>query len=52
MESQSDMYVSTLRRFLEAMGGQLRIDAAFPDGEVLIDQFEDIDDEEEQRVVS
>ena len=52
MESQSDMYVSTLRRFLEAMGGQLRIVATFPDGEVLISQFEDIDDEEEQRVVS
>jgi len=52
MESQSDMYVSTLRRFLEAMGGQLRIVAAFPDGEVLIDQFEDIDDEEEQPVAS
>jgi len=35
-----------------AMGGQLRIVAAFPDGEVLIDQFEDIDDEEEQPVAS
>lgn len=48
MESQSDMYVSTLRRFLEAMGGELRIVASFPDGEVLINQFEDIDDEPEK----
>jgi transcriptional regulator with XRE-family HTH domain len=47
MESQSDMYVSTLRRFLEAMGGELRIVAAFPDGEVLINLFEELDDEEQ-----
>ena len=39
MESQSDMYVSTLRRFLEAMGGELHIVASFADGEVLINQF-------------
>ena len=39
MESQSDMYISTLRRFLEAMGASLKIVAEFPDGEVVIDQF-------------
>ena len=40
MESQSDMYLSTLRRFLEAMGVQLKIVAEFPSGEeVVINQF-------------
>ncbi len=42
LEHQSDMYVSTLRRFVAAMGGELRIVAHFPQGDVVIDQFEDI----------
>ena len=39
MESQSDMYISTLRRFLEAMGARLKIIAEFQDDEVVITQF-------------
>jgi predicted transcriptional regulator len=39
MENQSDMYISTLRRILEAMGGSLKIVAEFPGGEVVIKQF-------------
>ncbi len=39
MEGQTDMYVSTLRRFVEAMGGELRIVAHFPEGNVEINQF-------------
>ena len=39
MEGQTDMYVSTLRRFVEAMGGELRIVAYFPEGTVEISQF-------------
>jgi len=40
MESQSDMYLSTLGRVLEAMGARLKIVAEFPGGdEVVIDQF-------------
>ena len=42
MEHQSDMYVSTIRRFITAMGGQLRIVAHFSHGDVVINQFEDI----------
>jgi len=42
MENQSDMYISTLRRFLGAMGGKLKIVAEFPDHEIVINQFEDI----------
>jgi len=42
MEKKTDMYISTLRRFIEAMGGTLEIRAHFPDGEVRINQFEEI----------
>lgn len=40
MERNSDMYVSTLRMFIEALGGHLEIIAQFPDGDVRIEQFE------------
>lgn len=40
MEKRTDMYVSTLRKFIEAMGGQLRITAEFPEGTIEIEQFE------------
>lgn len=39
VERQTDMYVSTLRKYVEAMGGELDIRARFPDGEVRITQF-------------
>ena len=39
MEGQTDMYVSTLRRFVEAMDGELRIVARFPEGNVEISPF-------------
>ena len=41
LERRTDMYIGTLRRYIEAMGGSLQIRAVFPDGEVLIKQFED-----------
>lgn len=41
-ESQSDVYISTLRKILFAMGGELKIVAHFDDGDVLINQFDDI----------
>jgi hypothetical protein len=34
LERRADMLVSTLRRYIEAMGGRLEIVATFPDGEV------------------
>ena len=43
MEKKTDMYISTLRRFIEALGGQLDIRAHFPDGDVRINQFSDLD---------
>ena len=40
MEKRTDMYVSTLRSYIQAMGGQLQVKAIFPEGEVEIEQFE------------
>lgn len=42
IERRTDMYISTLRSYIEAMGGQLDIVARFPNGEVHINQFEGI----------
>lgn len=42
MENQTDMRISTLRKLLSAMGGNLKIVAEFPEGEVIIDQFEHV----------
>ncbi len=39
MERRSDMYLSTLRKIIEAMGGKLEIVAIMPDGRVRIRQF-------------
>jgi ribosome-binding protein aMBF1 (putative translation factor) len=40
MERRTDMYVSTLRSHIEAMGGVLEITARFPEGTVKINSFE------------
>lgn len=42
LERRTDMYVSSLRSYIEAMGGELEIIARFPDGAVRIRQFEQI----------
>ena len=39
MEKRTDMYIGTLRRFIQAMGGELEIVARFPDRQIRIDQF-------------
>jgi transcriptional regulator with XRE-family HTH domain len=39
IEGRSDIFVSTLRKAVEAMGGELDIRARFPTGEVRIRQF-------------
>lgn len=39
LEKRTDMYVSTLRRVIEAMGGRLHIVAEFPEGEIEIANF-------------
>ncbi len=44
LERRADMYVSTLREFVRAMGGELEITARFPDGTVRINQFEETEE--------
>ncbi len=44
IEKRTDMYLSTLRSHIEAMGGQLEVIARFPDGAVKISNFADLGD--------
>ena len=46
MERRTDIYISTLRATIEAMGGTLDIVARFPDGNVKITNFSSIGDGE------
>jgi DNA-binding XRE family transcriptional regulator len=39
LEGQDDMQISTLRRLIEALGGQLEIIAHLPRGDIRISQF-------------
>ncbi len=50
MERRTDMYVSTLRAMIRAMGGRLEIVARFPEGTVRVGQFKELrpTDKEEQ----
>ena len=41
LESQSDMQISTLRRLIHALGGELEIIARLPGGEIRLSQFDD-----------
>jgi DNA-binding XRE family transcriptional regulator len=41
LEQRSDMYLSTLRSYVEAMGGHLDIRAVFPNGEVVLEHLSD-----------
>lgn len=49
IEKQTDMYISTLRSYIEAMGGKLEIIAHFPEGDIQVSQFEHIDHENTTR---
>lgn len=39
LERRTDMYLSSLRSHIEAMGGELEVIAKFPDGVVKINNF-------------
>jgi signal-transduction protein with cAMP-binding, CBS, and nucleotidyltransferase domain len=45
LERRTDMYLSTLQSYIEAMGGKLEIIARFPNQAVRIMQFEALDPE-------
>ena len=40
LERREDMYVSTLREYVRALGGELKLVAAFPDGEIQVHPYE------------
>ena len=44
LERRTDMYVSNLRAYIEALGGKLSIVAQFPQGDVAITNFSDADE--------
>jgi predicted XRE-type DNA-binding protein len=44
IEKRTDMYLSTLRSHIEAMGGELEVVARFPDGTVRISNFSHLGD--------
>lgn len=44
IEHRTDLYLSTLRNYIEAMGGELDIIARFKDGAVRISTFQDVSD--------
>ena len=50
LERRTDMYIKTLRSYIEAMGGVLEISAKFPEGKVRIKQFADENSEVEKHV--
>lgn len=42
MENRTDMYISSLRKYIAALGGELDIVARFPEGEVHIQKLQDL----------
>lgn len=48
MEQRSDTNISSLRSYVEAVGGKLKITAEFPEGEVGITNYGQLADESEE----
>jgi transcriptional regulator with XRE-family HTH domain len=40
LERRDDMYVSTLREYVRALGGELKLVASFPDADIQVHPFE------------
>jgi hypothetical protein len=49
IENRADVFVSTLRNFLTAMGGELEIRAVFPDHAVTIKNFSSLVTEQAEK---
>ena len=45
LEQRADVYVSSLRSYIEAVGGKLKIIAEIPEGEVAITNFSDLSED-------
>jgi DNA-binding XRE family transcriptional regulator len=48
IEKRSDMYLSTLRSYVEALGGNLDIRAVFPEGEIVLERLSDLNQEDRE----
>ena len=46
LEQRADIYVSSLRSYIEAVGGRLKIVAEFPAGEVAITNFSQVGEDD------
>ena len=46
LELRADVYISSLRSYIEAVGGKLKIVAAFPEGEVANTNFADVGEDQ------
>lgn len=42
IERREDMYVSTLREYVKALGGELKLVASFPDADIQVHPFEPV----------
>jgi len=42
LENRTDMYISSLRKYIVALGGELDIVARFPEGDVHIQNLHDL----------
>ncbi len=40
LERREDMYVSTLREYVKALGGELKLVATFPDGDIQLHTYD------------
>ena len=47
LEQRADVYVSSLRSYIEAVGGKLKVVAEFPEGEVAITNFSELEEDED-----
>lgn len=43
IEQETDLYISTFRRFITAMGGELQVIVHFPHGNVMIQDFQHLE---------
>ena len=49
LEQRADMYVSSLRSYIEAVGGRLKIVAEFPEGGVAVTNFSQLGESEDSQ---
>lgn len=52
IERRTDLYLSTLRSYIEALGGHLELTAVFPDGAVPIRALEELDRDRDREAVT